>query len=57
MYAEKFLLKNYGEANPEYCGIAMTKCAEKDAEWVCRTMEAFIDFEKEIIQVLKKENV
>ena len=56
-YAEKFFLKNYGEVSPEYCAIAMTKCAEKDAVWVCRALEAFIDFEKEIIHVLKKENV
>ena len=53
--AEKFLLMNYGEENLEYCALAMTKCAERDAEWVCRALERFIDFEKEIVDALKEK--
>lgn len=53
--AEKFFLRNFSEDAPNYLGISVTKCAERDTEWVCSMLERFIEFERGIIETLSKK--
>ena len=52
-YAERFLLSSYGDGLPEYCALAIAKCAERDEKWICSRLEEFIEFEREIIKTIK----
>ena len=53
--AERFLIKSYGNDNPEYVAMAITAVAQKDAWQIIKMLESFIKFENDIINALRNE--